>query len=797
MPAHGAGEETPDLASLRRFHFTGSAEGILAIDPGSILPALLFPFRDPSRVRSDFPLCVPGTTDRDRPPCQPLSAFVADCLAVQSPGQVLQDNLTRLEVHARRLFGAETSTRSARGVLADAAQALIEELALQGDSATRLSADLDALIGSIPSGAEILPASEQVPLYLVLAAARQRLQSRRAEFVQQLRTLCEELSAVLEVEHAKDDEVHGAAHVGQSVGTVGVDLIDANRLADIVGGHRGTRVMAPEHRQRIEDALQTVRRYLDAEAAPTAFVVGRNLGDLGQVSDVELSESADPTSAAASRFDVLAAEWTELFREVRRAKLALNPEYDPERHDAWAASFGWESFTEDELHTMPCVIAVDEATHFVGDHLADLSRLLLSGRPIHVLLSQDPASDSVAPSESGTAYRLELAYLAMAHREAFVQQSTAARPDHLMTGFHRAISGTRTALTMIDRSPESSIGTWLTSRAAVEARAHPLFRYDPGRGGSWARRLDFTGNPAPTDDWSVQSIQCDGDGAPADGLPLSFTFADFALFADGFAGQFTRLASGLRSDELIELAEYLALPEEDTGRKLPYVWGADETGELCRLMPTFRVVRMARERRGFWRTLQDLAGVRSETVDRAVAVAAADAEARFQEEKEELIASHDRELADVRDLAATDAMQGLAQMLLDTDIGSLADIPLQAPADAPSRTPVPSEPQEVVEVSEADAQAEPTAEPAEEETEEPWVETVLCTSCNDCTAINDRMFVYDDNKQVYLADPTAGTFRQLVEAAEKCPAKCIHPGSPLDRSEPGLDELIPRAEPFN
>ena len=59
------------------------------------------------------------------------------------------------------------------------------------------------------------------------------------------------------------------------------------------------------------------------------------------------------------------------------------------------------------------------------------------------------------------------------------------------------------------------------------------------------------------------------------------------------------------------------------------------------------------------------------------------------------------------------------------------------------------------------------------------------------------MFVYNDNKQAFIKDPDAGTFRQLVEAAETCQVAIIHPGKPRNPNEPGLDELIKRAEPFN
>jgi len=80
---------------------------------------------------------------------------------------------------------------------------------------------------------------------------------------------------------------------------------------------------------------------------------------------------------------------------------------------------------------------------------------------------------------------------------------------------------------------------------------------------------------------------------------------------------------------------------------------------------------------------------------------------------------------------------------------------------------------------------------------EPYIDTPLCTSCNDCIHINGQVFAYDANKQAYIADARAGTYAQLVQAAEKCPAGIIHPGDPLDPDEPDLEKWVARAEPFN
>jgi ferredoxin len=100
----------------------------------------------------------------------------------------------------------------------------------------------------------------------------------------------------------------------------------------------------------------------------------------------------------------------------------------------------------------------------------------------------------------------------------------------------------------------------------------------------------------------------------------------------------------------------------------------------------------------------------------------------------------------------------------------------------------------------APAEAPAAAAAADEDEDmvnEPWIETIRCTSCDECTNLNNKMFAYNEDGLAYIADPRAGTFRQLVEAAEACAPGIIHPGDPLNPDEKGLDKLIKRAEPFN
>ena len=100
-----------------------------------------------------------------------------------------------------------------------------------------------------------------------------------------------------------------------------------------------------------------------------------------------------------------------------------------------------------------------------------------------------------------------------------------------------------------------------------------------------------------------------------------------------------------------------------------------------------------------------------------------------------------------------------------------------------------------------DADDDAAVAEAEEEEEglamEPYIQSELCTACNECTNLNKKMFAYNDKKQAYIKDPRAGTFRELVMAAEKCPVAIIHPGTPLNPKEKDLDKWVKRAARFN
>src|SRR5665647_1740871 len=101
-----------------------------------------------------------------------------------------------------------------------------------------------------------------------------------------------------------------------------------------------------------------------------------------------------------------------------------------------------------------------------------------------------------------------------------------------------------------------------------------------------------------------------------------------------------------------------------------------------------------------------------------------------------------------------------------------------------------------VSVVPAAASAPPLEQEPERSPDEAYIETPRCSTCNECTTLNNKMFAYNANQQAYIADINAGTYAQLVEAAENCQVSIIHPGKPRNPNEPGLEELLKRAELF-
>jgi ferredoxin len=514
------------------------------------------------------------------------------------------------------------------------------------------------------------------------------------------------------------------------------------------------------------------------------------------VEDLRSSESLEQ---AAAEFDARAGRMAEVLRAARVARLELDGAYEPERHDRALDRFDWRTARREELRLFPQVAVLEHAEGVRRKGMGALFDLLLSGRPVHALLLERPL---LQRAEELARPHLDLGYLAAAQHVAFVLQSTLAQPEHVDAGF-AAMARTPLPAVALVAAPTGEGETPAPVELAVahEARATPCFRYDPESGESWADCFELGPNPQTERIWPVHELRYADEAGSEATREESFTYAHAAAMDSSFGCHFRCLAPAEWDDSQIEIAEYLALDEAGRSHKLPFVWTVDEDRRLTRTVLTHELAETCRDRMNRWRTFRELAGVESRHALRAAEQARLDAEARAEEAAREAATKHEEELERVRETAGQEALERLVNVLMD-----LESAPGSAPALTSERaaalvaeaaTAPGAETAEVPAVSEE----APPEQPAEEEEglsfDEPYIDSVLCTTCNECINLNSRLFTYNENKQATIGDPSAGTFDELVKAAEKCPARCIHPGKPRDDDPTVTDALRARAAKFD
>ena len=494
----------------------------------------------------------------------------------------------------------------------------------------------------------------------------------------------------------------------------------------------------------------------------------------------------DSPSMAMGIFEGHMSRMAEGFAAIRMAELELDSGYRKEKHAEFFTYFNWKQFSEEEFHLCPPVVSIggDGAMYDIG--FQNLSRMMMSGKPIKVLVLDTQVYSNTGGqactsgftgqvsdmAQFGKAFhgkeeiRKEIALIGMAHRTTFIAQGTTANTSHLIESFVEGLNARRPALFNIYSPcmPEHGIADDLAefqSKLAVESRAYPILRYNPDKGNLPEECLNLDGNPSLDDDWPTYTLKYqDETGAPGE-MEVPMTFADFAMTEGRFRKQFRTVPRDAWNDNMVLLTEYLEAEPDDREGKFPYIWAVNKKNKLIRVIPAEPLVRACEDRRHFWRLLKSLAGVRPAVDTTAIA---------------------DQARSEFAQSIAAQLLEMVANGTLLGDGSAPAPIAVKALA-----APVPT--------ATAAAPA-PAAAPAEASAT-PWIESSMCTSCDECMRINNRIFAYNENKQAFIKNPKGGPYRDLVKAAEKCTAQVIHPGQPMDPSEKDLDKLVKRAAKYN
>jgi hypothetical protein len=422
----------------------------------------------------------------------------------------------------------------------------------------------------------------------------------------------------------------------------------------------------------------------------------------------------------------------EYVKAMSIAGLEADGRFVTSEHGAFFEHFDEESLSREDLALFP-----DYLVCVAAEESAAVVELLSSDVPVKVLVETDQLLDA---GRFGLAMRrTQLATTAVGLIDVFVLQTTSSNlyqlRDRLLAGLRYAGPALVSVFAGAGAaSPSGDLPSYLTSAAALDGRAFPAFTYDPSGESHFASRFSVDGNPQPELDWPIASLEYADASLQRVVEQVAFTLADVAVCDPRYAQHFARVPREHWDDSMIPVGEWLSLAAPEANARVPYVLVVDENDSLERLIVDVKLMDAARRCRELWHGLRELAFAHKSTGA---------------------------------------APTGASAEVVDEVVGAAVEAP---PADQP---------------------ADPVVEDAVETSpDEPWIETPRCSTCNECTGINDRMFAYNEDKQAYIKDPDAGTFRELVEAAEACQVAVIHPGKPRNPNESGIEELVDRARAF-
>ena len=639
---------------------------------------------------------------------------------------------------------------------------------------------------------------EKTAIHLFTATVTALMQPRVKAFVDKLDGLIARLEQHMRVKLAAAVDLTDTGAVVRAVDATGQHDLTLSNLAAKLGENKPVQLLDPVW---VKNTAQLLEKLKDLKWRYVEGPSKRGRAEMGVINATGCTSVfgstypfmpypfpwtshlfQDTPSVAMGVFEGHMAKMAEGFKAVRKAEKELANDYIAARDDDFFKRFTWQKFSADEWLLCPPVVGIggDGAMYDIG--FQNLSRLLMSGMPVKIMVVDTQVYSNTGGQACTSGFisqvsdmapfgdaqhgkqeiRKEISLIGMAHRSSYVMSGTVAHVNHLLESYIDGLNSRRPAVFNIYAvcPPEHGVGDDKSvdqSKLAVESRAYPLFRFDPDAGATFAECVSLEGNPALDNDWPTYTLKYVDDNGAEKTLMLPLTFADFAATEARFRKQFRKAPPETWNDNMIMLADFLELDADERDGKFPYIWGVDARNRLMRLLVTEDMVRAAAERLQYWRQLRGIAGL------------------------------------DVQPSDAAEIAERVRAELLARITNSLNLVAGDSYGDAAPVT-------EKVGVTEGNPcgtgkTASATASPVDYEPV--WIETPECTACDECTTLAPKVFAYNDQKLAIVINPKGAKFADIVKAAEKCTAFCLHPGTPWNMNEPGIEKLMARAAKHN
>jgi hypothetical protein len=727
------------------FHLTGRMPRgeVDARDQRELYPAILAGYRDLTALRYDFPLVLAGASD-DGKPLQSLSELVDAALeniAADADGERLKRHVLRIEREFRKLVA-----EGAAGSLMQLCDIVARRIGASGDG--QLQDSLNRLRAALKTDGEVVDCDKAMPFRLFQHAWQSLQDQKTKKFWADINKLIMKLSDILSADFVRSKEGLSAERLRASVGGADQNAFDFDAMSRLLAEARPSVPLPESRRERVRGLLSILRsqRFFSPAGESDKWI------SAGEPYSFVFENATDAVAAYRERLPKM----IELAKAIEIAKLEVNGEYSEARHDAFFAEFGDNGLDPSDIAAFPQYLICLRSADLRAVESDLILQAFAAGLPAKVLVQTDDLLNQSPITEellfSGLRGR-QLASAAMMSATCYVLQSSSSNLLQLRDQVLRGLSCPGPALFNIySGASGTGIPPFLVAAAAAESRAFPSFAYDPSAGATWAARFSLAGNSQVERDWPIQRLDYEDEDQQRVSEDVAFTFVDFMACDRRCAKHFAEVPRAKWDDTMQPVSEFL-VRESEVLSQVPCLLMVDDDNRLQKVIVDEKLMRDARACMAAWHSLQELGGIHN-----------SHAAALVERERKEWAEQAPPATEQAQPSAAAASSQPSAATA--------------APAEAPA------------------APAAATEAAPETPSDEPYIETARCTTCNECTQINDKMFGYDANKQASIINPDAGTYLQLVEAAESCQVSIIHPGKPRNPNEPGLEELMKRAEPF-
>jgi len=779
-------------------------------------PVIMAPLYTQTTVGSDFPVWVSGSQNVYKSAsCLSLNEMLVQAFDDIAPGEkdalILKKSLERILHLANDQF-ADTKPRLFLSVITQALDTLATELDVKGEEGKTFGNDLESLKNALPPDGFLLPYSINTSFQILEAASHITLARTRDQLTVEIEEIKSKLEDLLRIEENKN--LDKAPEEGKKVTANFMDSIVNFDEISSMAPDSATVSLGEERLQRIKVVVKELEKGQTTLKQLGFIFIDKNLNennsidwsDLFENLNIEVYKKGGGVDAIHACFNKNISDWTRLYAAKRIGEFEINNNYLPEIHDDYFEHFDWTNFSTEELSTCPHFILIAEEHALFESELSQLSSLLSDNIPVKIVSvkSAQAIKDSGSLSDSnapGLHANVGMGALMLSHKNIYVAQSTSITPKYLFNAVMDGLSAFAPAyFSILNINDNVHTHPYLWTSAAIESRDFPGFTYQGLLGTPWGSRFEVQNNPQPQALWPVHEktiINADEEKVE---MRFAFTFAHQATLSSSFHHHYMHVDSSYWDDNLIPLTVYNQNKVEENIGKIPFIWLLNAQNQLCKIAVSWPMVLATQERLDFWRFLQENSGINNFHVTQAVENAQSEMGQLHSEEIEKLKDAHKAEIEKVREEEAGNVMENLTSVLLGLDTSHV--VTSHSPANRPATVSNPdlasADQASRTQVSEKDVAGDT---PAEEDdsmlSNDPYIDTALCTSCNECLDLNGIMFKYNTDKMAFIADPKAGTFLDLVKAAELCPVGIIHPGSPLNPSEADLDSLVLRAEKFN